>query len=144
MLQQQSATFLRHFLNRLLHYRQLRMNQGSQGCARHAAERHILRNAQATLRSSVIAEPAISYYLLLITYDIRMHHYTADVNRKLWIFYFSTFSSKILMTSASGQQNLNSSVVPSGSWPPYLRISMYGKATCIAIGQSCPRSVSKS
>lgn len=54
MLQQQSATFLRHFLNRLLHYRQLRMNQGSQGCARHAAKRHILRNAQATLLDSTL------------------------------------------------------------------------------------------
>ena len=32
-----TADFLRHFLNRLLHYRQLRMNQSSQSCARHAA-----------------------------------------------------------------------------------------------------------
>ena len=55
MLQQQSATFLRHFLNRLLHYRQLRMNQGSQRlCPTCSKKRHILRNAQATLLDSTL------------------------------------------------------------------------------------------
>lgn len=90
MLQQQSATFLRHFLNRLFHYRQLRMNQGSQGCARHAAKRHILRNAQATLLDSTLgsqhsslrkAKDRIKGYILL---QETLHHPTTLFSRQGW------------------------------------------------------------
>ena len=49
MLQQQSAPFLRHLGDGLFDSRQLGMYQGGQGSTRHAAERHIVRDAQAVL-----------------------------------------------------------------------------------------------
>ena len=81
MLQQQSATFLRHFLNRLLHYRQLRMNQGSQAvpdmqqsatsseCASHASLDSTLGSQHSSLRK---AKDRIKGHILLET----LHHPT--------------------------------------------------------------------
>lgn len=48
------------------------------------------------------------------------------------------------MVSTSGQQKTASPSFWFGIVPPYLNMSIYGKATCIAIGHIFPRSVSKS
>ena len=132
MLQQQSATFLRHFLNRLLHYRQLRMNQGSQGCARHAAKRHILRNAQATLLNSTLgsqhsslrkAKYRIKGHILL---QETLHHPTTLFSRQCWrqdilrlILYMKLFQripiapqSFIAVSDISRSRDMNNMLIP--------------------------------